>query len=47
MNAVAVWRGARVEHLGMIEDVKGWTDEQVVAKLKELEDKDAITEQMR
>lgn len=38
MNAVAVWRGARVEQLGMIVEVKGWTDEMVEAKLKELEE---------
>lgn len=36
-NVVAVWRGARVEHLGMIVDVREWTDEQIEARLEELE----------
>jgi hypothetical protein len=45
MNAVAVWRGARVEHLGMIKDVKGWSNAQIEAKLKELESRDASAEQ--
>lgn len=36
-NAVAVWRGARVECLGMIVEVQKWSDEQVETRLKELE----------
>jgi hypothetical protein len=37
MNAIAIWRGARVEYLGMIAEVKGWTNEQIEKKLDELE----------
>ncbi len=37
MNSVAVWHDERVVQLGMIADVKAWSDEQVVAKLKEME----------
>lgn len=44
-NAVAIWRGARVEQLGLIVEVKEWSDEQIAAKLKELEDKDATSKQ--
>lgn len=40
-NAVAVWRGARVEQLGMIWDVKEWSNEQVEKRLRELEDVNA------
>lgn len=36
-NAVAIWRGARVECLGMIVEVKEWSDEQVETRLRELE----------
>jgi hypothetical protein len=36
-NAIAIWRGTRMERLGMIEEVKGWTDEQVEQRLRELE----------
>lgn len=38
-NAVAIWRGARVERLGMIVEVKAWTDEQIETRLKELGNK--------
>lgn len=40
-NAVVVWSDGRTAQLGWIWDVKKWTDEQVIARLKELEDKDA------
>ncbi len=33
MNAVAVWRDGCVRHLGLIVDVKTWSDEQLIAKL--------------
>ena len=37
MNAIAVWRGARVEYLGMIAEVQKWSDEQIEKRLDELE----------
>lgn len=36
-NAVAIWRGVRVECLGMIVEVREWSDEQVEEVLKKLE----------
>lgn len=36
-NSVAIWRGARVEHMGMITELQEWSDEQLLARLQELE----------
>lgn len=36
-NAVAIWRDGCTKQLGWLWDVRTWTNEQIEAKLKELE----------
>lgn len=36
-NAVVLWRDGRTEQLGWLWDVKEWSDEQIEARLRELE----------
>lgn len=41
-NAVVLWRDGRTAQLGWLWEVKKWTDEQVIARLEELEGKDEV-----